>query len=206
MFSFGMNNIKNTRRLHRTSIVITGNPGVGKHTIAKGVAQELGLPILDINEIAMNADLLEENAETNDVDTEKLRELVREEYLCRKNMIVGHLAPYVCHKENIKIMIILRRDPYELLSVYKERGYSDVKTRDNVASEILGIIANDAKIKFQEKAFQINVSKKSIHVVVKDVVALISDYSKDSKNKEEAVIDWLELVKKNNDLKKFFVD
>lgn len=188
------------------SIVITGNPGVGKHTIAKGAAQELGLPILDINEMAMNADLFEENAETNDVDTEKLRELVREEYLCRRNMIVGHLAPYVCHKEDIKIMIILRRDPYELLSVYKERGYSDVKTRDNVASEVLGIIANDAKIKFQEKAFQINVSKKSISTVVKDVVTLISDYSsKDGKNNEE-VIDWLELVKKNNDLKKFFAD
>ena len=192
------------------SVVITGNPGVGKHTVTKGVAQELGLPILDINEMAMNANLFESKEETKDVDTEKLSELVRQEYLCKKSVIVGHLAPYVCQKEDIKTAVILRRDPYELLPVYKEREYSDEKTRDNVASEILGVIANDAKIRFEEKAFEINVSKKSIQRVVRDVVTLVSDNDGRSKineeKEEEEVVDWLELVKKNNDLKRFFAD
>ena len=189
------------------SIVITGSPGVGKHTIAREVAQKLGLSILDINEIARDANLFEERAETNDVDTERLREIFRQEAFLGKNVIVGHLAPYVCEKKDTKIMVILRRDPYELLSVYKERRYSEGKTKDNTASEILGIIANDAKDKFQEKAFQINTSKKSVRKVTEEVTALISNYSKDSKSIEETtLIDWLELVKKNNDFKKFFVD
>lgn len=191
------------------SVVITGNPGVGKHTVTKGVAQELGLPILDINEMAMNADLFEGNDDTNDVDTERLSELVREECLCRKSVIVGHLAPYVCDKEEIKTAIILRRDPYELLPVYRERGYSDEKTRDNVASEILGVISNDAKLRFEEKSFEINTSKKGVQRIVRDVVALISEHDNGgttSKEGEGEVIDWLELVKKNNDLKRFFTD
>ncbi len=37
------------------SIVITGNPGVGKHTIAKYFAKEIVYKILDINKIAFDA-------------------------------------------------------------------------------------------------------------------------------------------------------
>ena len=41
------------------SIVITGNPGVGKHTITKKIAEKLELSILDINSIAKDAGLFE---------------------------------------------------------------------------------------------------------------------------------------------------
>ena len=34
------------------SFVITGSPGVGKHTLTKEISKLLNLPILDINEIA----------------------------------------------------------------------------------------------------------------------------------------------------------
>ena len=60
------------------SIVITGIPGVGKHTIGKELAQKLELEIVDINEIAKNSGLFEQNDESNDVDTEKLQEILRE--------------------------------------------------------------------------------------------------------------------------------
>ena len=60
-------------RLYSVSIVITGNPGVGKHTIAKEISRMLELSIMDINDIAKNAGLFETNAETNDVDTFKLK-------------------------------------------------------------------------------------------------------------------------------------
>ena len=115
-------------------------------------------------------------------------------------MIVGHLAPYVLDKNKIKIMIVLRRNPYDLISVYKERKYTDEKSKENAGSEILGIIAHDAMSKFQEKTFQINTSEKSIQEVVEKVMTLISS------NKGNEEVDWLDLVTKNNDLKKFFVD
>ncbi|HJJ23504.1 MAG TPA: AAA family ATPase [Nitrosopumilus sp.] len=181
------------------SIVITGNPGVGKHTITQEIAEKLELSIIDINSIAKDAGLFEKNKDTNDVDTLKLEKIL-EQKISEKNVIVGHLAPYVLDKNKIKIMIVLRRNPYDLISVYKERKYTDKKSIENAGSEVLGVIAHDAMSKFQEKVFQIDTSEKSIKEVVKKVMTLISS------NKGNEEVDWLDLVTKNNDLKKFFVD
>ena len=181
------------------SIVITGNPGVGKHTITQIIADRLELSIIDINKIAKDVGLFEKNHDTNDVDTEKLGKILEDKF-SENSIIVGHLAPYVLDKKNVKIVIVLRRDPYELISVYKKREYSDKKTKENAGSEVLGVIANDARSKFQEKAFQINISEKSVEEVVKKVITLISNH----KGNEE--VDWLDLVTKNNDLGKFFAE
>ena len=179
------------------SIVITGNPGVGKHTITKEIAEKLELSILDINSIAKDAGLFEKNKDTYDVDTEKLEKIL-EQKISEKKVIVGHLAPYVLDKNKVKIVIVLRKNPYDLISVYKERKYTDEKSKENTGSEVLGIIAHDTISKFQEKAFQINTSGKSIQEVVEKVMALISN------NEGNEEVDWLDLVTKNNDLKKFF--
>ena len=181
------------------SIVITGNPGVGKHTITQKIAEKLELSIIDINSIAKDAGLFEKNKDTYNVDTTKLEKILEQKIL-EKKMIVGHLAPYVLDKNTVKIMIVLRKSPYDLISVYKERKYTDEKSKDNLGSEVLGIIAHDAMSKFQEKTFQINTSEKSIQEVVEKVMTLI--YT----NKGNEEVDWLDLVTKNNDLKKFFAD
>ncbi len=181
------------------SIVITGNPGVGKHTIAQEIAEKLELSIIDINSIAKDAGLLEKNKDTYDVDTAKLEKIL-EQKISEKKVIVGHLAPYVLDKNKVKIVIVLRRNPYDLISVYKERKYTDEKSKENLGSEVLGIIAHDAISKFQEKAFQINTSGKSIEEVVEKIMTMISS------NEGNEEVDWLDLVTKNNDLKKFFTD
>jgi len=179
------------------SIVITGNPGVGKHTITKKISEILNFPIIDINIVAKDLELFEKNENTNDVDTQNLAKILRERKLNEK-IIVGHLAPYVLEKNQVKIIIILRRNPYELESVYKERNYSEIKIKENTGSEILGIITHDTIEKFEEKAFQIDVSEKNIQQVVEKVLEIIS---KKEGNEE---VDWLNLVTKNNDLEKFF--
>ncbi|MEK0366027.1 MAG: AAA family ATPase [Nitrosopumilus sp.] len=181
------------------SIVITGNPGVGKHTITEEIAEKLELSILDINSIAKDAGLFEKNKDTYDVDTAKLEKIL-EQKISEKKVIVGHLAPYVLDKNKVKIVIVLRRDPYDLISVYKERRYTDEKSKENLGSEVLGIIAHDTISKFQEKAFQINTSGKSIREVVEKVMTLISS------NEGNEEVDWLDLITKKNDLKKFFND
>tara|TARA_B110000240_G_scaffold91995_1_gene104541 strand:- start:72 stop:620 length:549 start_codon:yes stop_codon:yes gene_type:complete len=179
------------------SIVITGNPGVGKHTITKKISEILNFPIVDINIVAKDLELYEKNENTNDVDTQKLAKILVERKLDEK-IVVGHLAPYVLEKNQVKIIIILRRNPYDLESVYKERNYSEIKIKENTGSEILGIITHDTIEKFEEKAFQIDVSEKNIQEVVKKVLEIIS---KKEGNEE---VDWLNLVTKNNDLEKFF--
>ena len=181
------------------SIVITGNPGVGKHTIAMGLAKRLNLSIIDINKTAEKERLFEKNNDVNEVDTNKLEKIL-EENLSGDNIIVGHLAPYVINKNKLKIVIVLRRSPYDLISVYKKRNYTNEKSIENLGSEILGIIVHDAINKFQEKVFQVNISGKNIDKVIEKIIDIINN------NKGSEVVDWLDLVTKNNDLKKFFVN
>ncbi len=181
------------------SIVITGTPGVGKHTIGKEISQKLGLEIIDINEIAKNSGLFEQNDESNDVDTEKLQEILREK-ISNKSIIIGHLAPYVLDSEKIDRVIVLRRSPYDLIQVYEKRGYSDKKSKENASSEILGVITYDAINQLQDKVIQINVTSRDIEEVLERVESAISG------NIDSEEVDWLELVTKNNDLKKFFAD
>ncbi len=114
------------------SIVITGNPGVGKHTITQEVADKMKLPILDINSIAKDSGLFEKNGETNDVDIEELKKIL-EQKISENHIFVGHLAPYVLTKNQVKVIIILRRSPYDLVSVYKNREYSDNKINGKIS-------------------------------------------------------------------------
>ncbi len=176
-------------------IGITGNPGVGKHTVAEEIAKKLDLPIIDINVIAKEAGLFEKNNETNDVDTIKLGEILKQK-IPKKCLIVGHLAPYVLDKDQVKKMVVFRRNPYDLISVYKKRNYSEEKIRENTGSEVLGIIAHDTMNKFQEKTCQLDTSNKTIQEVVERVI---------SENNDSDEVDWLDLVTKNNDLKKFLL-
>ncbi|MGI9565623.1 MAG: adenylate kinase family protein [Nitrosopumilus sp.] len=181
------------------SIVITGNPGVGKHTITGELAKRLRLPILDINKIAKDGNMFEKSKDGDEVDTVKLEGIIKENLL-ENNIIVGHLAPYVIKKNQLEIMIVLRRNPYDLISVYKKRNYTPKKSLENLGSEVLGIIAHDAIAKFQEKVFQINTSEKSVDEVIEKIMGIITH------NTGSEIIDWLDLIVKNDDLKKFFAD
>ena len=181
------------------SIVITGTPGVGKHTITNIIAKKMNLAILDITQVARNSSHIESNDGIDEIDVEKLGNYL-EGKVSKENLVVGHLAPYVLPKKNVKCVIILRRNPYDLVEVYKERDYSEKKIKENIGSEILGVIAYDTINKFQEKAIQLDVSKKTIGQVTEDVFKIISE----DKITEE--VDWLELVREKNDLRKFFDD
>ncbi len=180
------------------SLVITGNPGVGKHTIAKSLAKVLGYEILDINKIALEFNLYEKTAETNDVDILKLKNLLKKK-ISKKSLIVGHLAPYVLTKSQISKAIILRKNPYKLAQIYEKRKYSKRKTAENLGSEILGIIAYETIKRFGEnKIIQVDASSKSPSNITKHIKNIL-----DGKFKTDSV-DWLSSVAEKKDLQKFF--
>ncbi len=83
------------------SIVITGNPGVGKHTITKKISEILNFPIIDINIIAKDSGLFEKNENTNDVDTKK---------------------------SNFRLTIIPHTIANTLFKTYKVRSYVNIET------------------------------------------------------------------------------
>ncbi len=179
-------------------LVITGTPGVGKHTIGKQISQDMKLDIIDINEVAKSNGLV--NDTTNDIDTDVLGDILRPN-LTSRSLVIGHLAPYVLDVDIVTRIIILRRNPYELETIYNQRGYSKSKTFENMASEILAIIAFDTIVKFQERAVEIDVSKKTVDESVCMISSVITDdiYS-------NIDVDWLSLVEDKHDIRRIFGD
>jgi adenylate kinase len=181
------------------SKVITGNPGVGKHTVAKQIAKNLRLELIDINNVAIENGIFVRGKETLDVDTKALQKIL-DKKITNHSLIVGHLAPYVIPRKKFQIVIVLRKNPYKLIPVYKKRRYPKQKTIENLGSEVLGITFYDALTKFgPAKTHQIDTSLSSVSKIVKRIEILFE------KGKfHEDQVDWLGLISKKGDLKRFF--
>ena len=179
--------------------IITGNPGTGKHTVAKKLAKELHLELLDINKVAIEEGVVKKNGQTTDIDVKKLKKVL-DRRISNNVLLVGHLAPYVVSKNKVDVAVVLRRSPYNLENAYRKRGYTKKKSIENLGSEIIGVIYYDTiKNIGRKKTFQFDTSNRSISSVVRKVESLFVK----GKTKEDN-IDWLETVWKKRDLKRFF--
>ena len=181
------------------SKVITGNPGVGKHTVAKQIAKNLNLDLIDINKVAIENGIFVPRKETLDVDTKALQKIL-DKKITNHSLVVGHLAPYVIPRKKVQIVIVLRKSPYKLIPVYKKRKYTKQKTIENLGSEVLGITFYDALKKFgPAKTYQIDTSLSSVSKVVKKIEVFF-----EKGRFQEDQVDWLGLISKKGDLKRFF--
>ena len=181
------------------NLVITGNPGVGKHTIADlFVKYDSSYQIFDISKFAIENGFGEQMNDGIEIDTEKTKNEIKKVGLV-KSIIVGHLAPYVLDESDIEIVIILRKNPYDLVEIYKKRNYQDSKIKQNAGSEILGVIANDSIASFgKEKSFEIDTTNKTPKIILAKIQDIINN------QKGGDMIDWLELVEEKNEIDKFF--
>ena len=180
-------------------LVVTGNPGVGKHTVSKKLAKILGYEIVDVNKEAVKVGMPKQN-DSIDVDVEKTQRILKEK-ISNKSLIVGHLAPFVVSKELVSMAIVLRKNPYELIQIYEKRNYSNKKKNDNLGSEILGVVAYDSIEKFgEDKTFQINTTSLTVEEVTKKIESVINGTFRGD------TVDWLTEITTKNDLRKFFPD
>tara|TARA_Y100000590_G_scaffold82056_1_gene91383 strand:+ start:520 stop:1074 length:555 start_codon:yes stop_codon:yes gene_type:complete len=181
------------------NLIITGNPGVGKHTVAeKLIMQDPEYQLIDINKFAIEKGFTEKVKDGLEVDTMKLKNTIKDLTL-EKSLIIGHLAPYVINESKIDFAFVLRKNPYNLIEIYKNREYNESKIKENIGSEILGIIANDSISSFgKNKTLEIDTTEKSPEKVVEKIHELIMN------PKEREVVDWLTLVEEKNEFDRFF--
>jgi adenylate kinase len=187
-------------------VVITGNPGVGKHTCAKFVSEKLGkAKIIDINQVILgnNAIALRANGVNGheEIDVKKTKGLMLEEIKKAKDVvIVGHLAPYVLNKTGIDLVAVLRRSPYQLAKIFRQRKYSPMKMSENLAAEILGITLYDSLERFGKKRVaELDATGKTPQNIAEDVISKLKKKSK----KRIGIVDWLSLVHEKGDAQKF---
>lgn len=185
--------------------VITGNPGVGKHTTAKIIAEKINADIIDINDVAIDNNATGKKTDLGlDVDVKRLVRLLEKQLKAERDLvIVGHLAPYVLKPVGISLVAVLRRSPYELEKTLKKRGYSVDKVRENVASEILGTSLYDSLQTFgKRKVAEFDTTGKTPKETTDEILAALQ---KKSKSKSKLIgIDWLNLVSEKGDMRRFF--
>jgi adenylate kinase len=182
-------------------LVITGNPGVGKHTSAKIIAEKLDAETIDINRVAIdNGAIARKTSRGLEVDVKKLVLLLAKMTKPRKDqIIVGHLAPYVIKPAGISVAAVLRRSPYELEKTLEKRGYSAVKVRENLASEILGISLYDSIKTFgKRKVVEFDTTSKTPDRTANEIMRTLH------KRPKPAEIDWLSVISEKGDMQKFF--
>jgi adenylate kinase len=192
-------------QLGKLRLVITGNPGVGKHTSAKIIAERINAEIIDINEVAIDNNAMGKKTDRGlDVDVRRLVRLIEKLLKAKRDfVIVGHLAPYVLKPAGISLVAVLRRSPYELEKTLKKRGYSVNKVRENVASEILGTSLYDSLKTFgKHKVAEFDTTDKTLKETVEEILAALQ---KKPKSKSKLIgIDWLNLVSEKRDMRRFF--
>jgi adenylate kinase len=192
--------------LKKIRFVITGNPGVGKHTSANIIAEKIDAEIIDINDVAIDNNATGKNTDDLglDVDVKKLVRLLENLLKTKRDLVlVGHLAPYVLKPAGISLVAVLRRSPYELEKTLKKRGYSVDKVRENVASEILGTSLYDSLKTFgKRKVAEFDTTGKSPEETADEILTALQ---KKPKSKPKLLgIDWLILVSEKGDMRRFF--
>ena len=178
--------------LNNCMLVLTGNPGVGKHTTASEIMKQNTMyEIIDINNLAIELGLTEKAKETLEVYVAELKIKMKQK-VSNNSLIVGHLAPYVLDESDVDVAIVLRKNPMDLIKVFKNRGYSKEKIKSNTAAEFIGVTFNDSISSFgKEKTFQIDTTNKT-----PEQVTSIIDKIVNGKNKGD-MVDWFHLVDKN---------
>lgn len=184
-------------------LVITGNPGVGKHTTARIVAKKTKAEVIDINSIAIEEGaILKKTSRGLDVDVRKLTGQLGRVLRSKGDLIiVGHLAPYVLKAAGIDMVAVLRRSPYELQETLEGRKYDYSKVRENVSSEILGVSFYDSVKTFgRRKVAEFDTTGRSPEQTADEIVATL--HGKSPKNR--GVVDWLALISEKDEIQKFF--
>ncbi|HEY7733345.1 MAG TPA: AAA family ATPase [Nitrososphaera sp.] len=184
-------------------LVITGNPGVGKHTSARLVAKKTVAEIIDINSIAIEEGaILKKTGRGLDVDVKRLTGQLGRLLRSKDDLvIVGHLAPYVLKPAGIDMAAVLRRSPYELQKTLEGRQYDYSKVRENVSSEILGVSFYDSVKAFgKRKVAEFDTTGRTPEQTADEIVATLRGKSP----KRTGFVDWLALISEKDDIQKFF--
>jgi len=180
--------------LNNCMLVLTGNPGVGKHTAASEIMKQNTMyEIIDINNLAIELGLTEKAKETLEVYVAELKIKMKQK-VSNNSLIVGHLAPYVLDESDVDVVIVLRKNPMDLIKVFKNRGYSKEKIKSNTAAEFIGVTFNDSISSFgKDKTFQIDTTNKTPAQVTSIIDKIIN-----GKN-EGDIVDWFHLGEENKD-------
>ena len=190
------------------AIVITGTPGVGKSTIARLLAKEIGARLIELGELVLEKALylgFDEETGSFIVNTEAL--VVEVLDMLSKSpedslfIVVSHYAQAVVPKEALLIAFVLRRSPYELKSILAKRGYGERKVLENVQAEVLDVCLVEALEAYgPELVYEIDTTGRAPEDVVSEMLRAVEKRA----GGQIGVVDWLGMLEEDGRLEEFF--
>ncbi|TVY92869.1 Adenylate kinase isoenzyme 6-like protein [Lachnellula willkommii] len=168
----------------KPNIIVTGTPGVGKTTHCEILAENTGLKHLSINEVVKDRgchDGYDEEFKSWIVDEDKLLDAIEDE-VKQGGYIIDWHACDLFPKSWIDLVVVLRVDSTQLYDRLKARNYPEAKLQENLDSEIMEVLLQEARDSYDEEI----------------VVELTSNSTEEMDSNVARIESWLAQWKKNN--------
>ncbi|KAH6626362.1 AAA domain-containing protein [Chaetomium sp. MPI-SDFR-AT-0129] len=166
------------------NIIITGTPGTGKTTHSELLAERTGLKHISVNDVVKDKECHEgwdDEYQSWIVDEDKLLDAI-EDQVKEGGCIIDWHACDLFPKSWIDLVVVLRVDTTTLYDRLTARKYPDVKLQENIDSEIMEVLLQEAKESYDEEI----------------VVELQSVEADEMESNVDRIEQWLEQWKKNN--------
>jgi adenylate kinase len=185
----------------RSRVGITGSPATGKKTVGKALAARLDVPFLSLNDVARRAGFVARaRAGEPKLDTRGFSR-VANRYLPQSGFVLaGVLLAEAVPARLLDYVVVLRCSPLVLAERYRERGYPEMKRKENLTAEFLDECLGEALIAYRRKVREVDTTGKDLQAVVGEVGATL-------KKGDFPVgrLDWLSLVKGPEDVFRFML-
>ena len=175
-------------------VLITGTPCVGKTSLSRLLASRLDALYIDLTELATREKLVlgkDKKRGSMIVDERRMKQRIQKiiEGCSKEHVIVdGHYAVHVVPEEYVTHVFVLRRNPVELKGLMEQRGFSEPKLWENLASEILDVCLVDALGVYEEERIcELDVSGKTVEASVNEVLEVLNG----GKKCYVGSVDWL---------------
>ncbi len=172
------------------AIVITGTPSVGKTTLARRLARELDLQLVDVGELVKRKGLhtgYDITTAAYVIDERRLRSMLRKT-LGTESVLATNYLGGIIESGSASLVLVLRLDPAALYARLRGKGYALRKAWENVEAELLDVCYFDAvKLLGRRRVFEIDTTGKSKSRVMKEALRIVQRKSKGSRRR----VDWL---------------
>ncbi|KAI0012816.1 P-loop containing nucleoside triphosphate hydrolase protein [Xylariaceae sp. FL0662B] len=135
------------------NIIITGTPGVGKTTHCEVLAEKTGLRHLSVNQIVKDKECHEgwdEEFMSWIVDEDKLLDTIEEDAKAGGCIIDWHACD-LFPQSWIDLVVVLRVDSTTLYDRLAARKYPEAKLQENLDSEIMEVLLQEARDSYDEE-------------------------------------------------------
>ncbi|GMI21188.1 hypothetical protein TrCOL_g1897 [Triparma columacea] len=168
----------------RPNILLTGTPGTGKTSTSEELAEKLGFKHLNVSEIVKSHNCHEgrdEEFDTYILDDDKLIDTM-EPMVESGGCVVDFHTCDVFPERWFDLVLVLRANTDVLFDRLTERGYSDKKRNENMESEIMQVVVEEARESYAEEI---------VHEVQSNTV-------EDMDSNVERMVSWVAAWQANN--------